>query len=227
MIIFQQILFLICDVFIIIIMKKHALVVDNSIAKNKKPKTSESLIINKDTPLDQPFEEFFNQHYTKPDFISTFRPAFRKRFPCADNFATVLDKPYPVYFLSNIFPTEFLKSVKRTLEKSTFYKKSNDLYEFYQSDDLKNSLEPDLIKLRETIYSPQFVRLISNLTGIELDNTPDLSAHQYAFGNYLLCHDDDIKDVDSSRGRRIAFIFYLVDEDWSEKDGGALEFFDT
>ncbi|RHZ84439.1 hypothetical protein Glove_81g41 [Diversispora epigaea] len=209
-------------------MKKHELI-NNSITKNKKQKLPESSIINNnDTYLNQPFEEFFNQHYTKPDFISTFNTAFRKSLPCKDDFATVLEKPYPIFILENIFSIEFLKSVKCTLEKGTIYnKKSNDLYEFYQSDDLKNSLEPDLIKLRETIYSPQFIQLISELTGIKLDNTPDLSAHQYAYGNYLLCHDDDIKDVDSSHGRRIAFIFYLVDENWNKEDGGALEFFDT
>ncbi|CAG8433426.1 1773_t:CDS:2 [Diversispora eburnea] len=207
-------------------MKKHELI-DNSITKNKKQKLSESSIIKNDTYLNQPFEEFFNQHYTKPDFISTFNTAFRKRLPCKDNFATIIEKPYPIFILENIFSIEFLKSVKWILEKGTIYnKKSNDLYEFYQSDDLKNSLEPDLIKLRETIYSPQFIQLISELTGIKLDNTPDLSAHQYAYGNYLLCHDDDIKDDDSSHGRRIAFIFYLVDENWTKEDGGALEFFD-
>lgn len=35
----------------------------------------------------------------------------------------------------------------------------------------------------------------------------------------LLCHDDELE------GRRIAYILYLVDEDWSESDGGSLDLF--
>jgi len=43
--------------------------------------------------------------------------------------------------------------------------------------------------------------------------------------DYLLCHDDDIHGT--VEGRRIAFIYYLVPENWQETDGGALDLFDT
>jgi Rps23 Pro-64 3,4-dihydroxylase Tpa1-like proline 4-hydroxylase len=33
-------------------------------------------------------------------------------------------------------------------------------------------------------------------------------------GNQLLCHDDELE------GRRIAYILYLVPEDWNQEDGG-------
>ena len=42
----------------------------------------------------------------------------------------------------------------------------------------------------------------------------------YSCQGYLLCHDDELE------GRRIAYIFYLVDEGWSMDDGGRLELFD-
>lgn len=35
----------------------------------------------------------------------------------------------------------------------------------------------------------------------------------------LLCHDDELE------GRRIAYILYLVDEDWAPEDGGGLDLF--
>lgn len=38
------------------------------------------------------------------------------------------------------------------------------------------------------------------------------------FPDCLLCHDDELE------GRRIAYIYYLVD-DWTEADGGALDLF--
>jgi Rps23 Pro-64 3,4-dihydroxylase Tpa1-like proline 4-hydroxylase len=43
--------------------------------------------------------------------------------------------------------------------------------------------------------------------------------------DYLLCHDDDIHGT--IEGRRIAFIYYLVPDDWKETDGGTLDLFDT
>lgn len=35
----------------------------------------------------------------------------------------------------------------------------------------------------------------------------------------LSCHDDELDD------RRVAFIYYLVPESWSEQDGGRLQLF--
>lgn len=47
----------------------------------------------------------------------------------------------------------------------------------------------------------------------------------FVFQDYLLCHDDDIHGT--VEGRRIAYIYYLVPHDWEEKDGGALDLFET
>lgn len=43
----------------------------------------------------------------------------------------------------------------------------------------------------------------------------------YQQNHYLLCHDDELE------GRRIAFILYLVDDEWTEDDGGGLSLFNT
>ena len=40
----------------------------------------------------------------------------------------------------------------------------------------------------------------------------------YLHSDTLLCHDDELE------GRRIAYIYYLVDN-WKEADGGALDLF--
>ena len=37
----------------------------------------------------------------------------------------------------------------------------------------------------------------------------------------LLCHDDELE------GRRVAYILYLVDEDWNSEDGGGLDLFNV
>lgn len=39
------------------------------------------------------------------------------------------------------------------------------------------------------------------------------------FLDTLLCHDDELE------GRRIAYIYYLVPENWTSGDGGSLDLF--
>lgn len=41
----------------------------------------------------------------------------------------------------------------------------------------------------------------------------------FYFTDYLLCHDDQLEN------RKIAFILYLTESDWSNEDGGQLELF--
>jgi len=41
----------------------------------------------------------------------------------------------------------------------------------------------------------------------------------FEFLDVLLCHDDELE------GRRIAYILYLVDENWEKSDGGSLDLF--
>jgi prolyl 3-hydroxylase /prolyl 3,4-dihydroxylase len=80
--------------------------------------------------------------------------------------------------------------------------------------------------LKDTLSSNAFLSIITNITGIALiPHRIDLSAHIYRKGGHLLCHDDDIAESDSV-SRRIAFIIYLVDDDWSVEDGGQLQLFD-
>ena len=59
------------------------------------------------------------------------------------------------------------------------------------------------------------------MTGIELNDRLALFHAKYSRGDYLLCHDDELE------GRRIAFILYLVPEDWGPADGGGLQLFST
>ncbi|GES82362.1 prolyl 3-hydroxylase OGFOD1 isoform X1 [Rhizophagus clarus] len=173
--------------------------------------------------------DILNKNYIDPNFITRFYFSFRKNqlFTDETSQAVIYDSPFTIAHLPNIFDNEFLSKVKDEVKELDFDVKSSDLYEFHQSLDLKICEKPNLSKLRDTVYSSSFVRTISNLVGFDLDCTPDLSVQKYEKGSYLLCHDDDIKDDDFINGRIIAFIIYLVDENWSKEDGGALEFFNT
>ncbi|CAG8516053.1 1314_t:CDS:2 [Funneliformis mosseae] len=184
---------------------------------------------NGDDEIKEKLLDILNLNYTDPEFIRRFCFAFKKNQEFTDetSHAVVYNSPFTAAILPNIFDDEFLSHVKDEIRNLDFNHKSNDLYEFHQSSDLRICDKPYLSRLRDAIYSDIFVRTMSDLVGIDLDYTPDLSAHKYEKGNYLLCHDDDIKDDDCMHGRRIAFIIYFVDKDWSKEDGGALELFNT
>ncbi|ORY05862.1 hypothetical protein K493DRAFT_344792 [Basidiobolus meristosporus CBS 931.73] len=171
----------------------------------------------------------FNSRYYEPDFVSNFNRGFTTRIPFQDDpeksQAYTLGYPFRAGALSDVFDPDFLKEVKKELLNEVFYHKSNDLYEFYQSEDLKLTKKPYLSALRSAIFSPEFVNLMTRLTGIKLNSTIDLAGQRYSDKSFLLCHDDDVRN--ENEGRRIAFIIYLVPEDWCKEDGGLLSLYST
>jgi Rps23 Pro-64 3,4-dihydroxylase Tpa1-like proline 4-hydroxylase len=178
-----------------------------------------------ETPAIEP--PIFNPRYSDPAFSKPFNTAFRDRLVFEDDQsnARLFNTPYPAASLPNFLEsTEYLQKLREELLTEAYFHKSNDLYEFYQSEDLRLSRKPHIAAFKNAIYSQKFFSLMSSLTGIDLDpSIIDLNGNQYHEGCYLLCHDDDIKN--EKEGRRIAFILYLVDEDWSAADGGALDLF--
>lgn len=164
---------------------------------------------------------------TSADVVKGLAEAFQgsKSFKDEVTGSYVVGSPFPACVIENLFDDKFLGLVKDALEESDWFKKSNDLYEFLQSEDLKLSKAPHVAALRTALYSPAFRQLMTTITGIEFNGTPDLSSHRYPPNGYLACHDDDIEDDDGT-GRRVAFILYLVPEGWSYEHGGRLELFD-
>ncbi|EGF77838.1 hypothetical protein BATDEDRAFT_91279 [Batrachochytrium dendrobatidis JAM81] len=172
----------------------------------------------------------FNSMYQSHECIAHMGNAFQQgqstTYPLVSDkpSAQVYANPFRAVTLSSIFCPAFLSKVRSALLAQPFELKSNDLYHFYQSNDLKTTSDPVLATLRDTIYSLPFVKFIEEITGMKLSKTVDLSGHRYPENGYLLCHDDAIGSVED--GRRIAFIIYLVEEDWCADDGGMLQLFD-
>lgn len=139
---------------------------------------------------------------------------------------------FPIVFVDHPFDDDFLISVRKQLLDQPFHQKHNDLYRFLQSDDLATIVSPaataqkisPLKQLRDMLCSEDFVRWIQQVTGVHLaGDRIDMAGQRYQIHDRLLCHDDEIEEGDMVR--RIAFIIYLVDEQWSFKDGGRLELF--
>lgn len=105
--------------------------------------------------------------------------------------------------------------------------KDNDLYKFKQSKDLKTEMPAK----RLTPLIHEFIDAMLGKIRIQLEKITnkklssknfDITASRYDVGDYLLCHNDDIKDNIKKHGRTLAFIYYLNARPWTSEDGGAL-----
>lgn len=109
--------------------------------------------------------------------------------------------------------------------------KDNDLYKFHQSKDIKTEIpskrvSPLLHKFIDIMLGDVRTHLEKS-TGLKLSSKNfDITASRYEIGNYLLCHNDDIKDTAKHHARALAFVYYLNTRTWTKEDGGALIIYD-
>jgi len=84
---------------------------------------------------------------------------------------------------------------------------------------------PNLLSLKNAIYSKSYLQIIERLTNLPPDTstntTIDCAINCHTKGCHLLCHDDVIGT------RKISFIIYLTEVGWSSEDGGCLELYDA
>lgn len=129
-------------------------------------------------------------------------------------------KPFKHVEITELFDSQFLQKVTNELDRLNFTYKESDLFKFYQSQSLAEGDLPKAIgELRELLYSKEFVKLMSQITGLELTGKADLHATIYEDTNFLLVHDDKLDS------RKIAFLIYLTDMEIDE--GGALNLFEN
>lgn len=161
--------------------------------------------------------------------IADIRDAFSKRIPYRDEQrgVEVIAEVYPLVVLANLV-SEFGDLAERVRESKgealglRFREKRNDLYRFFQTDDLKriaHSSETSVTpRLRDLFISEQFVSLVERIVERPLSrHRIDFSSQRYSVGEYLLPHDDRLDS------RRIAFVYYVT----GPSRGGSLDFFPT
>ncbi|KAJ8335591.1 hypothetical protein SKAU_G00389330 [Synaphobranchus kaupii] len=148
------------------------------------------------------------------------KEAWRKKEPYTHGDIEVDCSPFPHCVLRNFIQDQtFVENLQRELLDLNFHDKSNDLYKFKQSDDLKKRKEPYIAGLRAVLFK-QFRSWLTEVLQVELEPTVDLSCAKYEYTDVLLPHDDELE------GRRIAFILYLVPA-WGQTDGGMLDLYST
>ncbi|BAP70502.1 PKHD-type hydroxylase TPA1 [Kluyveromyces marxianus] len=142
-------------------------------------------------------------------------------------------KPYNWGTIRDLVDPELLLNVRREIETYIhFTQKETDIYKVNQSGDLANlsglddsdlSKLPNLVKLRELLYSEKYRDFIGDVTqsGKLSGSKTDISINTYDKGCHLLTHDDVIGS------RRVSFILYLPEPErvWKEHYGGALRLF--
>jgi len=129
--------------------------------------------------------------------------------------------PFPVFVIKDFFSdANFVCKLKNELSELEFFDKSNDLFKFQQSNDLIDSTSKYTKMLRHFLFTT-FRKWLEEVLDTPLKETVDMSSAKFESTDVLLCHDDELE------GRRIAFIYYLVPDEWGEADGGALDLFST
>lgn len=157
--------------------------------------------------------------------IKTLNDAYKERKELKDlNGISLYHEPYTHCIVDNLLNNQqFQQELKQELLELKFKKKNNDLYKFHQTNDLKKCKSKSISKIKKILYG-EFLSLLKEITNINLlSDVIDMTSSKYSYTDYLLCHDDDIQGTEY--GRRIAFIYYLIDDNWSTNDGGALDLF--
>lgn len=157
------------------------------------------------------------------------------------------DTPFKILVLPNLIKQESkVQELREQVKKINLENKDNDLYMFQQSQDLvagtnllidsKEKSEKGLEGVQSLSTIKQFVEQLQeqivgklrNITGINISNKHlDVTVSCYKTGNYLLCHNDDIQNKVGKHKRALAFVYYLVDKPWTQKNGGSLVLYDS
>ncbi|KAJ7126461.1 nuclear protein, partial [Mycena crocata] len=145
-------------------------------------------------------------------------------------------EPYKYAIVEKLFQDDLLQKVKdECLSELSFSEKETDIYKVNQTGDLASlnyltssqiSLLPNLLTLRDALYSPVFRNFLRAVTGCgPLSGTKqDMSVNSYTRGCHLLNHDDVIGS------RRVSYILYMPlphFQYWQKDWGGALELYPT
>ncbi|KAJ7223939.1 nuclear protein [Mycena rebaudengoi] len=178
-----------------------------------------------------------SSHVSVPDPSSHFANGVLDHTSIAElHSAYATNEPFKYAVVEKLFQDPLLEKVKdECLSELSFTEKETDIYKVNQTGDLASlnylpssqiSLLPNLLALRDALYSPTFRNFLQAVTGCgALSGTKqDMSVNSYTRGCHLLNHDDVIGS------RRVSYILYMPlphFQLWQKEWGGALELYPT
>ncbi|XP_046743002.1 prolyl 3-hydroxylase OGFOD1 [Diprion similis] len=161
-----------------------------------------------------------SKHVESTEFQKLFADHWHGSKPVKTDTIEIITEPYRICKISNVLAENtFVSKIKDELKDVESFSKYMDLYKFEQTEDLANVKSESIAELYRTFES-DLTDWMKNNIRIDLSGKISMSSARYSDTDYLLCHDDNMRD------RRIAFILYLS-ENWTAQDGGSLDIFDT
>lgn len=146
--------------------------------------------------------------------------------------------PFPHFVVQDVIEEDFLRRVRNEINSNLLFNfEENHVYRIRRSTHLANisnpnefslDLLPNLIRLRDALYSLKFREWLSSVTGVgPLSGVKSsMAVNLYTPGDHLLVHDDCNS---KSKNRRVSFILYLTDPDnaWRWEWGGGLRLYSS
>lgn len=159
-----------------------------------------------------------NSHFLKESYLNEFKSNWNKNKEFQLDNTKLITNPFKVCLINNFLQNaNFLNDIRQEFNEIDWNVRSLDLYEFFQSKDLKNLTElPNINSLYKFLQS-EVMEWVAEITGLKLTHI-SATCSVYTNTDYLLVHDDQRED------RLVAFILYLTGPNgWNESKGGALQ----
>lgn len=128
-------------------------------------------------------------------------------------------RPFPHILIRNVVSVSQVALLRKAIESEPKTRWNTDLYQFWQTDDLKKSDNPVIKEFVAWFTSLDTKEFIQQVTGANVLGPVDLAGFVYEDTDYLLPHDD------RTPGRRVAYILYLTNSNTA--DGGSLDLFES
>ncbi|OTF77654.1 2-oxoglutarate and iron-dependent oxygenase domain-containing protein, partial [Euroglyphus maynei] len=157
---------------------------------------------------------------TFQDKLDELKKSYNESNQLETEYSAIINEPFKVVQFHRFIENEqlILPQILQAANAIPLKRRNNDLYSLQQSNDFKDY---PLLKNIVDFFQIKVKSLLENITGMQLNDNVALTFSKYEQNDYLLCHDDQLEQ------RKIAFILYLVDDQWSATDGGELELFAT
>ncbi|KAJ8932550.1 hypothetical protein NQ318_000702 [Aromia moschata] len=150
-------------------------------------------------------------------FTDTFQENWNRCTPFVNDTLEIITDPFKVCVVNNFLANEkLLDDTRQEFYELDWNSRSMDLYEFFQSKDLKY-LNSEHIRNMFEFLKTDVMKWVAELTRLNLTHI-SATCSLYSNTDYLLVHDDQRED------RLIAFVLYLTN-DWNESEGGALQLY--
>ncbi|XP_044753908.1 prolyl 3-hydroxylase sudestada1 [Coccinella septempunctata] len=134
----------------------------------------------------------------------------------SDEVEIIVD-PFRVCVIDNFLESpDYIDGIRSDFNVLDWNKRKMDLYEFFQSKDLK-TLDLDYIKGFYELLKKSVMTWVAEITGYPLEEI-SATCSCYTNTDYLLVHDDQRED------RMVAFVYYMTSSNgWDSSKGGSLD----